>query len=100
MLTIDGQLSGYSVCIVGNCCIEAESEGRPVHVFLRDVPTVDEAGQMLLRYLAGKGVRLTAHGVYTSYLIEHLTQPKNRAPRLESPDCDQPTGGQHLADSS
>jgi len=73
MVTIDGQLSGDSIAVVETCCNQAKSNGKPVQLFLRDVTTVDQAGQMLLSRLVAKGVRLIARGVYTSYLVQSLT---------------------------
>ena len=73
VVTIDGQLSGECVTVVEICCSQAESDRKPVYVFLRDVTTVDHAGTMLLRRLAAKGIRLLARGVYTSYLVQTLT---------------------------
>jgi len=69
VVTIDGQLSGECVTVVETCCRQAESRQKPVYVFLRDVTTVDQAGTMLLRRLAAKGIRLLARGVYMSYLV-------------------------------
>jgi hypothetical protein len=71
-LTVDGRLTGDSVGIVENCCIQAESGGKPVKLYLRDVTGVDEAGHTLLTRLAAKGVRLVANGLYTSYVVEAL----------------------------
>ena len=72
-ITIDGELSGEHIATVENYCREAESNGKPIEVFLRDVTTVDQGGQMLLRRLATAGFRLVAKGIYTSYLIQALT---------------------------
>jgi len=72
LITIDGQLSGDSIEVVEACCRQAESNGKPVHLLLHDVSTVDEAGLTLLRRLAAKSVRLLARGVYTSYLVQEL----------------------------
>ncbi len=72
-VTIDGQLSADSIGLVETCCSQAEDDGRPVQLFLRDVTTVDQAGRLLLRRLSSKGVRVIASGVYTSYLVETLT---------------------------
>ena len=52
-------------------------EGRPVQLYLRDVTSVDQAGQKLLSRLAAKGVHLAASGVYTSYLVQALTSEEN-----------------------
>jgi hypothetical protein len=73
VVTVDGQLSGDSIDVVETCCSEAESGGKPVQLFLRDVTTVDQTGRMLLKRLAGKGIRLAASGVYTTYLVQALT---------------------------
>jgi hypothetical protein len=72
VITIDGQLSGDSIEVVGNCCDEAVSTGKRVQLFLRDVSAVDQAGRDLLCRLAAKGVRVIASGVYTSYLVRAL----------------------------
>lgn len=73
VVTVDGQLSGDSIDVVETCCNQAESGGKPVQLFLRDVTTVDQTGRMLLTRLAAKGIRLAASGVYTSYLVQALT---------------------------
>ena len=77
LVTIDGQLSGEAVGLVQACCKEAESDGKPVHLFLRDVTAIDDGGRLLLQRLAGNGVRVSGRGVYTSYLIEELTTAAN-----------------------
>lgn len=77
IVTIDGQLSGNSIAIVENCCKESKSNGKPVQLFLRDISTVDQEGQMLLSRLAAKGVRLVAKGVYTSYVVQSLMSALN-----------------------
>ncbi len=74
VVTIDGDLSGDYIEVVETCCDQAISVGKPVHFFLRDVSTVDQAGRALLRRLTAKGVRLLASGVYTSYLIRTLNK--------------------------
>jgi hypothetical protein len=71
-VTVDGQLLGDSVEVVETCCEQALAMGMPVHLFLRDVSTVDRAGGALLRRLEGRGIRLLAKGVYTSYLVGAL----------------------------
>lgn len=72
VVTVDGQLSGDSITVVETCCSQAEANRKPVHLFLRDVSAVDQAGTVLLRRLAGKGVHLAASGLYTSYLVQTL----------------------------
>jgi hypothetical protein len=73
IVTVDGQLSGECVPIVEVCCNQAESKGKPVQLVLRDVTTLDHAGQMLLRRLSARGIRLLGRGVYTSYLVQALS---------------------------
>ena len=77
LVTIDGQLSGEAVGLVQACCKEAESDGKPVHLFLRDLTAIDDGGRLLLQRLAGNGVRVSGSGVYTSYLVEELTTAAN-----------------------
>jgi hypothetical protein len=48
------------------------SLGKRVHVVLRDVPEVDEAGRSLLRRLAAAGCHLHASGVYNSHMVQTL----------------------------
>jgi hypothetical protein len=72
VVTIDGELSGDSITVVETCCSQAEANRKPVSLFLRDVTTVDQAGTILLRRLAGRGVHLRAKGLYTSYLVQTL----------------------------
>src|SRR4029077_3371739 len=88
VVTIDGQLSGGSVGLVRTCCKEAESVGKPVHLFLRDVTAIDDGGRWLLRHLARNGVRVSGRGVYTSYVVEEWTTANNRqiSPR-DADDC-------------
>ncbi len=76
-ITIDGQLSIDSVGLVEICCDQAAANGKPVRLFLRDVTSVDRAGQTLLSCLAARGVRLSASGVYTSYLVQSLASPES-----------------------
>lgn len=92
MITIDGQLLGDSIATVETCCNEATSNGRPVHLFLREITAVDQAGQILLSRLAAKGILLAARGVYTSYLVQSLASastPK-AGPALPEEDRDLP----------
>jgi hypothetical protein len=48
ILTIDGQLSGDYIEVVEICCNQAESEGKPIDVFLHNASTIDESGRALL----------------------------------------------------
>ncbi len=76
IVTVDGQLTGDSLEVVETCCHQATSTGKPVHLFLRDVATVDQAGRALLCRLAAIGVHLLANGVYTSYICKGASSPK------------------------
>lgn len=78
VLTVDGQLSDESITAVETCCNQAKSSGKPVQLYLRDVTSVDQAGQNLLSRLAAGGVSVAAAGVYTSYLVETLTGARHR----------------------
>ena len=44
VITIDGQLSGDYIEAVKTCCDQAISTGKPVHLSLRDVSTIDQGG--------------------------------------------------------
>lgn len=74
LITVEGQLSGESIEVIESCCAQAMSNGKPVHLFLRDVSTVNQAGRTLLCRLAARGVRLLGSGVYTSYLVEGVSR--------------------------
>jgi hypothetical protein len=90
-VTIDGQLSSDSIAIVETCCNQARSTGNPVQLFLRDISAVDQAGEMLLRRLAARGISLVARGVYTSYLVQSLTSAFSEKEKPGLPR----NGGQH-----
>jgi len=84
IVTIDGQLTGESIALVETCCNQAKSNGKPVQLFLRDVSTVDQAGQMLLSRLVARGVVLAAKGVYTTYLVQSMTSAAPNPPAAKS----------------
>ena len=73
-ITVDGQLVDDCVDAVETCSHQAMGQGRPVHLFLRDVSQIDEHGRSLLSRLAGKGVRLSASGVYSSYIVTEISK--------------------------
>jgi ABC-type transporter Mla MlaB component len=85
IVTIDGELSGDYIEVVETCCDQAISAGKPVRLFLRDVPAVDQASRALLCRLAAKGVRLLARGVYTSYLVRALDPAGTESPKPAIP---------------
>lgn len=71
-ITVDGRLAGENVETLHNCVKDASAQGAPVYLFLRDVSSIDEGGHSLLRRLAAAGVRLSADGLYCSYVISNL----------------------------
>jgi hypothetical protein len=71
-ITIDGQLIDDGVDEVECCAKQAMTEGRQVGLFLRDVTEIDGRGRSLLTRLATKGVRLSASGVYSSYIVSEI----------------------------
>jgi len=73
VVIIDGQLSGESIGLIETCCKDAESDGKPVYLFLRGVTAIDDRGRSLLRHLARNGVRVSGSVMYTSYVVEELT---------------------------
>jgi hypothetical protein len=62
IITIDGRLAGENLEVVKLFCNQTLSEGKPLDIILRDVPTIDEAGRVLLSRLAAKGIRLLSSG--------------------------------------
>ena len=73
-ITVDGQLVDDCVATVETCSYQAIGQGRPVHLFLRDVSHIDEHGRSLLSRLAAKGVQLRASGVYSSYIVAEISR--------------------------
>lgn len=83
-ILIDGDLVGDCVQIVEDCCDQAMSLGKRVHIFLRGALVVDEAGRALLRRLRANGARLHAIGIYTSYILETLNPARTKTPNVAS----------------
>jgi ABC-type transporter Mla MlaB component len=73
-VTLDGEVAGEYVEAIDTCVQQAIGKGRPVHLFLRDVSKIDEAGQALLERLAANGVHLSAHGVYIAYIVAEISR--------------------------
>jgi hypothetical protein len=73
-ITIDGQLVNDCVETVETCSRQALGEGRPVHLYLRDVSYIDERGRTLLSRLASRGVQLSASGVYSSWIVAEISR--------------------------
>jgi hypothetical protein len=70
-LAVSGEISPACIDVVETCCEQAVKDGKAVHLIL-DVTTIDERGRALLQRLAGKGVRLSAKGIYHSYLVDTI----------------------------
>lgn len=71
-ITVDGRLAGKNVETLDASVKEASGHGAPVYLFLRDVSSIDESGQALLTRLAADGIRLSAEGLYCSYVVSKL----------------------------
>ena len=72
MITVDGELTGEGVEAAEASCNQAGANRKPVWLFLRGVSVIADAGRALLRRLAANGVRLTASGVYTLYVVQSV----------------------------
>ena len=73
-ITVDGELVDRCVDAVETCSYQAIGQGRPVHLFLRDVSHIDEHGRSLLSRLSALGVRLSASGVYSAYIVSEISK--------------------------
>ena len=83
LITVDGRLAAEYIEAVDTCVRQAASEGRPVHLFLRDVSSIDESGRVLLSRLAAAGVQLSAAGVYSSYIVSEISPSATTAKRRQ-----------------
>lgn len=72
VLVLDGQLCGEGIATVEDCCQQEIAKGKAVELLLRDLTNIDGAGKALLRRLVGRGVRLQASGIYTSYVVQTI----------------------------
>jgi hypothetical protein len=72
-ITVEGRLAGEYVEALDTCVNQAIGHGSPVHLFLRDVTSIDESGRALLVRLAAKDVQLSAAGVYNSYIVAKIS---------------------------
>lgn len=75
-LTVDGQLLDDCVETVENHTDHALAKGRPVHLFLRDVSHIGERGRAMLSRLASRGVRLSASGIYSSFIVAEVSRER------------------------
>jgi hypothetical protein len=82
-ITVDGRLAGEYIETVDTCVKQAVGQGRPVHLFLRDVSNIDEGGRVLLGRLAAEGVQLSAAGVYSSYIVSEIHPSAKPAKRRQ-----------------
>ena len=71
-IALDGQLAGEYVGEVEASIQKANEQRRNVHLFLRDISHIDKAGHSLLSRVAAQGVKLSAAGLYSSYVIEQI----------------------------
>ncbi len=72
-IIVEGQVLREYVGAIDTVVKQACIRGRPVHLFLRDVSSIDESGRALLIRLATMGVRLSATGVYSSHIVEEIS---------------------------
>lgn len=73
-ITLDGQLVEDCLETVETSSHQALAQGRPVHLYLRDVSHIDERGRSLLYRLASKGVQLSASGIYSAYIVAEISR--------------------------
>ena len=71
-IAIDGQLVGEYIQEIEASIRNAIDQHEHVHLFLRDVPEIDETGHALLSRLAAQGVELSATGLYSSYVVTRI----------------------------
>ena len=71
-IVIDGQLAGEDIVQMEASLRNALEPHKSASLFLRDVSHIDDAGRKLLSRLARNGVKLTASGVYSSYVVDEI----------------------------
>ncbi len=71
-IVIDGQLAGEDIVQMEASLRNAFEPHKSASLFLRDVSHIDDAGRKLLSRLARNGVKLTASGVYSSYVVDEI----------------------------
>ena len=71
-IAIDGQLIGEYVAEIEASIGKSMEQYNAVHLFLRNVSHIDEAGHALLSRLAALGVELSAAGLYSSHIVAQL----------------------------
>jgi hypothetical protein len=75
-ITVDGHLVGDYIDAVETNVHHACGQRRPVHLYLRDVSLIDQLGRALLSRLAARGVRLSASGIYSAYVVEEVCRER------------------------
>jgi len=71
-IAIDGQLIGEYIAEVEASIRTSMEQYKEVHLFLRNVSYIDEAGQALLSRLAVQGVELSAAGLYSFHVVTQV----------------------------
>ena len=71
-IAIDGQLIGDYAAEIEASVRKSMEQCKDVHLFLRNVSHIDDAGRELLTRLAALGVELSAAGVYSSHIVAQL----------------------------
>jgi hypothetical protein len=79
-LTVSGEISSACIDVLETCCEQAIRDCKAVHLVL-DITTIDGSGRALLRRLAAKGVRLSAKGIYHSYLVDTIRRADSKPAR-------------------
>jgi hypothetical protein len=79
-LTVSGEISSACIEVLETSCEQAIRDCKAVHLVL-DITTIDESGRALLRRLAAKGVRLSAKGIYHSYLVNTIRRADSKPAR-------------------
>jgi len=74
-ITVDGAVAGECVDVIDAFLKQPALKRGRVHLYLRDVTSLDGRGRALLRRLSAKGVRLSAEGSYCSYILTEISRP-------------------------
>ena len=74
-ITVDGDVAGECADVIEAFVKQPGLKRGRLHLHLRDVTSLDDRGRALLRRLAAQGVRLTAEGVYCSYVVAEISRP-------------------------
>lgn len=77
-ITVDGRLTAEYIEALDTCVKQAAKYCRQVHIYLRDVSTIDEQGRALLSRVAADGVQLSAAGIYSSYIVSQIKPSAKR----------------------